>query len=151
MKIYTIKESRGSLKLLNEENQLVGEVLYEFVTGINRRIKIDNEIFKIKNTGFLWYDNDVFDKNGILVLKNDYAKNRIFYYDQDTEFFTYKFKGWFNKKLYLYNNGDQPVLMIGYKQKIFKNQYIIEVGKGFTNYIVILSLLNFYISELSSA
>jgi len=151
MKIYTIRESRGSLKLFNEENQLVGEVLYEFVTGINRRIKIDNEIFKIKNTGFLWYDTNVFDKNGRLVLKNDYAKNRIFYYDQNTEFFTYKFKGWFNKKFCLYNHNDQLVLMIGYKQKIFKNQYIIEIEKGFTNYIVILSLLNFYISELSNA
>jgi len=151
MKIYTIKEGGGSLKLLNEENQIVGEILYEFVTGINRRIKIDNEIFKIKNTGFLWYDTNVFDKNGRLVLKNDYAKNRIFYYNQNTEFFTYKFKGWFNKKLRLYNNDHQLVLMISYKQKIFKNQYIIEIEKGFTNYIVILSLLNFYISELSSA
>lgn len=151
MWIYTIKEGRGFLKLFNEENQHVGEILYEFVTGINRRIKIDNEIYKIKNTGFLWYDTNVFDKNGRLVLKNDYAKNRIFYYDQDTEFFTYKFKGWFNKKLCLYNNQDQLVLMMGYKQKIFKNQYTIEIEKGFTNYIVILSLLNFYISELSTA
>ncbi|AZA55292.1 hypothetical protein [Chryseobacterium sp. G0201] len=151
MRIYTIKEGRGFLKLFNEENQHVGGILYEFVTGINRRIKIDNEIYKIKNTGFLWYDTNVFDKKGRLVLKNDYTKNRIFYYDQDTKFFTYKFKGWFNKKLSLYNNDDQLVLMIGYKQKIFKNQYAIEIEKGFTNYIVILSLLNFYISELSSA
>lgn len=150
MRLFQIEKSNNSFQLLDNKKELVGELLSGFLSGLNSRIKIGNEFYKIKAAGFLWMAIDVFDESGRLILKIDSAKNRIFYYGDSTEIYTYKYKGWLHKKLFLYDNNDQLVLAIDYRQALFKLNYKLEIDDNFNNGLITLSLLYFYLRDLLS-
>ncbi|HCA09274.1 hypothetical protein [Chryseobacterium sp.] len=150
MKFFKANESSGSLQLLNEKEERMGELLFGFIGGLNDRMKIGDEVYTIKGTGFLWMGTNIFDASGRLVLKIDASKSRIFYYGETTEIYTYQHKGWLSKKLNLYNWEDRLLVSLHHKQKFLKTIYTIEIDEDFNNSIIILSFLNFYHTGLSS-
>lgn len=148
MKKYKIKESLFSRQLLDENEKIIGETLLNLISGFKEKIKIDNEVFKITHTGFLWNDIKVFDRNKKLVLKSDISKDRLIYFGNEVEIFTYKGNGWFNNKLDLFRKNE---LIVSIKSKeFFKTKYMIEVENDFENYVVILTFLSSYISSQGS-
>ncbi|PZU88098.1 MAG: hypothetical protein DI529_06430 [Chryseobacterium sp.] len=149
MKQFTVKNPIFSpLQLLDENGNVVGEILSNLFAGFNEKIKIGDEIFKINRTGFLWHDFKIFDRNEKLILKSDVSKNRLIYFGNDIEIFTYKSKGWFNSKLNLYKSSN--LLVSIWTKGFFKHQYKIEIENEFTNYLIILTFLNDYINSQSS-
>ncbi|WP_344831505.1 hypothetical protein [Chryseobacterium ginsenosidimutans] len=130
--------------MFNEDQKLVGELLNGF---IKKSIKIGKEIYKIKNTGFFWSDLNIFDKNNQLALRSDASKNRLVHYSNYTEFYTYK--GLSSKKVCLFDNDDNQVILIDRKENLFSTEYKIEIQKDFNNYLVILSFLYLYIRNSS--
>lgn len=150
MKLFKVLEFSNSVQVLNEKGQTVGELLFGFINGLNDRIKIGNEFYKIKNTGFGWMEISVYDLSGKLVLKTDSSKDRIFYYGTYTEIYTYQYKGWMSNKKYLYDNNDKLLVILDCKQRFFRTTYSVEIDDDFNNYLIILSFLNFYLRGLSS-
>ena len=83
-----------------------------------------------------------------LVLKSDISKDRLIYFGNEVEIFTYKGNGWFNNKLDLFRKNE---LIVSIKSKeFFKTKYMIEVENDFENYVVILTFLSSYISSQGS-
>jgi regulatory protein YycI of two-component signal transduction system YycFG len=144
MKTCTINIYKNLFCLFNEDQKLVGELLNGF---IKKSIKIGKEIYKIKNTGFFWSDLNIFDKNNQLVLRSDASKNRLFHYSNYTGFYTYK--GLSGKKVCLFDNDDNQVILIDRKENLFSTEYKIEIQEGFNNYLVILSFLYLYLRNSS--
>jgi len=142
MKNFTIREYRGSFCLFDDNGKLVGEILHGYFINLKERIKIGDEIYSIKNTGFLWENMNILDKDRRLVLRTDYSKNRIFHYGDYTGIYIYKYKGY---KAYLYDNYDNLVLLIDREKKFFDTIYKMEVGNNFNTVMVILGFLNLYI------
>ncbi len=149
MKLFTTKEGNSSIQILNEREEQVGELLFGVINGLKERIKIDNKIYKIKGTGFLWSDISVFDESGKLVLITDSSKNRLFYYGNSTEIYTYKYKSWLRKELLLYDSHDTLVLALNCKQTLLKMKYKLEVDDDFSQSLIILSFFNFYLRDIS--
>ncbi|KFF24845.1 hypothetical protein [Chryseobacterium vrystaatense] len=151
MKLFKVRKSSSSLQVFNEAEELIGVLLFGFIGGFNEKIKIGDQLYKIKSAGFLWRDIHIFDQSGRLVFKTDSSKNRILYYGSFTEIYTYEHKGWLKKKLYLYDNKDRIMAEIRYKQTFFlKEHYSIETDDDFSNDLIILSVLYFYYSEISN-
>ncbi|PIF46384.1 hypothetical protein CLU96_3415 [Chryseobacterium sp. 52] len=150
MKLFKTKESGNSCQLFNEKEELVGELLFGFIAALNDRIKIGEEVYKIKYPGFLLNGINVFDQSGKLVVRTDSSKNRIFYYGNHTEVYTYQYKGWLSKQLNLYNSNDKLLVSLRYRQTFFKMIYNAEIDEDFNNTIGILTFLNFYTRALSS-
>jgi hypothetical protein len=146
MKNFTIREYRGSFCLFDDNGKLVGEILHGYFINLKEKIKIDKEVYKIKYTGFLWQDMNVLNKGNKLFLRTDSSKDRIFYYGNYTEIYTYKYKDY---KAYLYDNDDNLVLLLDHKKSFFEIIYKMEVGDNFNNDMVVLSFLNLYIRNSS--
>lgn len=146
MKIFKIRNYKSSFCLFNENEKLVGEIIHGYVINLKEKIKIDKEVYKVKYTGFLWQDMNVLDKDNKLFLRTDSSKDRIFYYGNYTEIYTYKYKGY---KAYLYDNNDNLVLLLDHKKSFFEIIYKMEVGDNFNSDMVILSFLNLYIRNSS--
>jgi len=136
------------LQLLDENGRLVGEIFSNAIAGVNEKIKIGDEIFKINRTGFLWQDFKIFDRNKKLILKSDVSKNRLIYFGNDIEIFTYKSKGWFNSKLNLYKTSN--LLVSIWTKGFLKHQYKMEIENDFKNSLIMLAFLNDYINSQSS-
>ncbi|MFC6267813.1 hypothetical protein [Frigoriflavimonas asaccharolytica] len=149
MKIFTTKDSNSSLKLLDQEKNVIGELLFSFINGLNDKIYFDDRMYRIKHSGFLWYDKSLIDLNENIILKIDTEKNRLFYFGKNTEFFTIRYKGWWNQKHILYKD-DELQLTINYKQKFFgTNNFTVRVENNFDNNLItmfLLYLFNFQIS-----
>ncbi|MCS4300775.1 MULTISPECIES: hypothetical protein [Chryseobacterium] len=148
MKLFTTKEGNFSIQVLNEREEHVGELLFGVINGLNERIKIGSEIYKIEGTGFLWKDIRVLDESGKVVLIIDSSKNRLFYYGNSTEIYTYQFKSWLHKELLLYDSQDKLVLALSYKQTLLKLKYVLEIDEDFNHDLIILSFLNFYLRDV---
>lgn len=150
MKEFQIKTTTfSSIQLLNENEELVGELLFNLVAGFKEKIKIKEEIFKIKNTGFLWNDIKVFDENEKLMIESDISKGRFIYFGDSKEIYTYKYRCWFSNKANLFRN-EELVISINMKG-FFKTKYEIKVANYLTNYLMVLTFLNSYIRNSSSA
>jgi len=109
---------------LDENGKLVGEILLNIIASFNEKIKIDNEIFKIKYNSLFSRDYKIFDQNENVVFKSDISKKRFIYYGSEKEIFTYKNNGWFNNTVSLYRNNE---FIISVESKgFFKNKYKIE-------------------------
>lgn len=146
MKEFTlIYPTLSPIKLLDENGTLVGEILLNIIAGFNEKIKIDNEIFNIKYNGLFSRDYKIFDQNENLVFKSDISKNRLLYFGDGKEIFTYKTYGWFKNRLNLCRN---DTLIISVTSKgFFRKKYKIEVNSSFSNHLVTLAFLNDYISS----
>ena len=136
------------LQLLDENGKLVGEILLSMIGSFNDRIKIDNEIFKIKYNSLFSRDYKIFDRNEKLILKSDVSKSRLIYFGNDIEIFTYKSKGWFNSKLNLYKSNNLVISL--WTKGYFKYRYKMEIENDFKNSLIILAFLNDYIKSQSS-
>lgn len=136
------------VQLLDENEKLVGEILLNAIANFSVKIKIDNEIFRIKYNSLFSRDYKIFDPNENLVFKSDIAKNRFIYFGNAIEIFIYKNNGWFNNRLNLYKTNE---LIISVKSNgFFKNKYKIEVNNNFDNRLVTLAFLYDYISSQGS-
>ncbi|WP_379969842.1 hypothetical protein [Epilithonimonas sp. UC225_85] len=146
MKEFTVIYPMFSpIQLIDENGKLVGEIL---LNSFNQKLKIHNEIFKIKYNGLFSRNYKIFDQNKNLVFKSDFSKNRFVYYRNEKEIFTYKNNGWFNNKLSLYKTND---LIISVESKgFFKKKYKLKINNNFNNHFIILAFLNDYISSQSS-
>ncbi|WP_343663312.1 hypothetical protein [Chryseobacterium mucoviscidosis] len=52
MKLFTIKQILSSCQLLDEAGNIVAERLANFVFSTNERLKIKDQIYRIKYSGF---------------------------------------------------------------------------------------------------
>ena len=87
MKRITVKSKKNSIFLIDEENQSIGKILFNIISGYKEKIVIADDIYSIRNTGFLWNDNKVYNKENNLLLKTEIAKNRIIYFGKFTQIF----------------------------------------------------------------
>ena len=56
----------------------MGEILLNIIASFNEKIKIDNEIFKIKYNSLFSRDYKIFDQNENVVFKSDISKKDLF-------------------------------------------------------------------------
>lgn len=150
MKIFKTKNTFNSVKIFNENEQLIGEIVSPFfINGLSEKIKIGDDIFKIKGTGFLWNDIKIYNKDNYLICKSDNSKNRIIYFGDTIDIFSFRYKNWFSNKFFLFKN-DKIVLSADYKG-FFRWKFIIEVDENFDNDLIILIFVNFYMRRFTSS
>ncbi len=150
MKKFTTKNTFNAVKLFNNNDKLVGEIISPyFINGLSEKIKLKDKVFKIKGTGFLWRDIKIYDQDNYLICKSDISKSRIIYFGDTIEIFTFKHKNWLSNKFFLYKN-DQIILALDYKG-FFRWKFIIEVDENFYNDLIILIFFNFYMRGFSSS
>ena len=101
-----------------------------------------DKIFKIKNNGFIGIDIKVFDENETLIIESDTSKNRLIYFGDLKEIYSYQNEKWFGNKVNLFT--DEKLVMSIKVLGTFKTDYEIKVAKDFNNNVVILTFLNFY-------
>lgn len=80
MKLFTIKQILSSCQLLDEEWNIVAERLANFVFSTNERLKIKDQIYRIKYSGFFLDKTEYFDEKGNVVVMIDRVNQRIFHY-----------------------------------------------------------------------
>ncbi|MBP6577918.1 MAG: hypothetical protein KA796_12935 [Chryseobacterium sp.] len=141
MKEYTVKNlSYSVFQVFDENEKKLGEILHNLINGYKEKIKINNEIFRIENTGFLWSEIKIYDNYEKLIIKSDSSKSRLVYFGDETEIYTYKSNGWMSSKVDLYKKNQ---ILISIKTKgIFKYKYEIKVNSDFKNDLLILTFLN---------
>ena len=72
MKEYTVKNlSYSVFQVFDENEKKLGEILHNLINGYKEKIKINNEIFRIENTGFLWSEIKIYDNYEKLIIKSD--------------------------------------------------------------------------------
>ncbi|MBW7674845.1 hypothetical protein [Chryseobacterium chendengshani] len=150
MKLLTVKRTKNSLQLIDENKFLIGERLSGLFAGANERLKINDTIYKIKHSGFLYRNTEFFDSTRKLVVMIDFEKDRLFYYGQPyTEIYILKSNGWLNGSQSLYNfNNDELVMRFDCRRSFFKSRYEIQIKEDFTNSIIILAFLQSNIKDL---
>lgn len=149
MRNFQIKIPKSSsIQLYDENEKLVGEILTNLILGLKEKIKIEDKIFRIKSNGFIGIDIKVFDEKETLIIESHTSKNRLIYFGDIKEIYTYKNEKWFDNKVNLFK--EEKLAMSIKVLGTFKSAYEIEVAKDFSNSLVILTFLNFY-NRLSGA
>ncbi|WP_300669868.1 hypothetical protein [Soonwooa sp.] len=87
MKTFKTKSNFNSVKVFNQKEELIGEIITPFIiSGLFEKIKTNNAIFKIKGAGFLWNDIKIYDNDNYLICKSDNFKKRIIYFGEAIEY-----------------------------------------------------------------
>lgn len=135
MKLFTIKQILSSCQLLDEAGNIVGERLTDFVFSTNERLKIKDQIYRIKYSGLFWEKTEYFDEKGNVVVMIDRVNQRIFHYqDRYTEIYFYRSKGFINITVSLYRFQDDALMMtFSFKNSFFKQKPKIETADDFNN------------------
>lgn len=136
------------MQLFDENEELVGELFFNLISGFKEKIKINQDVFKIKNARFLGTDIEIVDQNDKLLIESDILQSILIYYGSSKEIYTYENADWFNNKMSVFRKSELVITIN--KKGIFQTQYEIKVADGFKNYLVILTFLNFYIRILSN-
>lgn len=146
MKNFSTETSLGCIKVVDENEKLIGEKVFDIILGLNEKIKIGNEVFKIKSKNFFSRNINVFDTNGKLILESDILNSRIIHFGEHTDIYVCKKNKWYSNKLFLYRN-DELISSVD-SQGMFSTEYQLEVKEDFDNYLIILTFLSFFIREL---
>ncbi|PVV54200.1 hypothetical protein [Chryseobacterium sp. HMWF035] len=149
MKLFTIKQILSSCQLLDEAGNIVAERLANFVFSTNERLKIKDQIYRIKYSGLFWDETKYFDEKGNVVVMIDRVNQRIFHYqNQYTEIYFYRSKGFNNRTVTLYRFQDDALMMtFTFKNSIFKKQGNIETNDDFNNPLLLTMFFHHNLRE----
>ncbi|MFY7814750.1 MAG: hypothetical protein ACOVRK_06090 [Chryseobacterium taeanense] len=153
MKIFKIKKTKTSYKLFDDHEILVGEILFDYFLGRNRRVKINNKLYKVKYSGLLGHFLKFIDESGKLTVMIDSSKSRMFYYgDPYTEIYDFKTKGWWHSSTNLVDQRDDRLLIrLRHRNLFFTSEYDIAITENsFNNTIVVLAFLYYNIEAIEN-
>ena len=113
------------------------------------KIKIKEEIYRIKAVEFIGIDIRVFNEDDKLLIQTEASKDRLVYFGHLKESYVYKTERCCNDKSSLFLNNE--LLMSITVKGFFRTKYEIIVADDFNNHLMILTFLNFYIRMMFSA
>ncbi len=148
-KLKVITSGSTSIKLLNDSEELIGELLFNSISGFKEKIKIKEKFFRIKAVEFIGIDIRVFNEDDKLLIQTDASNDRLVYFGDSKEYYVYKSERWFKDKINLFVNN--KLLMSITVKGFFRTKYEIIVADAFNNHLMILTFLNFYIRMKLSA
>ena len=148
-KLKVITSGYTSIKLLNDSEELIGELLFNSISGFKEKIKIKEEIYRIKAVEFIGIDIRVFNEDDKLLIQTEASKDRLVYFGHLKESYVYKTERCCNDKSSLFLNNE--LLMSITVKGFFRTKYEIIVADDFNNHLMILTFLNFYIRMMFSA
>jgi hypothetical protein len=150
MKLLNVRRVKNSSQLIDENENLVGERFCGFLAGTNERLKVNNNFYRVKYSGFLWNKLSFLDHRGKVIVMIDGERNRIFYYGKCfTEIYDIKSNGWSKGSTSLYQfENDELVMRFDSKWSLFKSKYEVHVREGFNNLVLALAFLHYNIKNM---